>query len=151
MAPNTPMSVGETRENDTVTVTLLNVLGGVSSCDAIARANVDAIQGAIEIVMTFPAGVSSGKHALSDIGGSATLRFNDQTCAATNDATTNGVIAFADTDIVSAIDLTFSSGRLIAFTNAFPMCLNAIAHDTPTTCTLLAPCPLSSSASCYEL
>jgi hypothetical protein len=145
-----PASIGQVERGGLITVTVVNVLGGASSCDVIASTSIDDIAGGIEITVTFPAGVSSGEHALADIGGSASLRINDATCAAIDEeTTTSGTLWFAQDDGVSGVDLVFSSGRIITNGDA-PTC-DAESAPAMSACTQLAPCVDNESVGCLQL
>ena len=58
LAAQTPLSVAVVADGSTVQAHFLNVHSKAGACDVLARADVDGIAGATEVVVTFPSGLA---------------------------------------------------------------------------------------------
>ncbi len=152
LASDYPVSVGVTTRDGIITVTLMNVLGGSSSCDVV-KMGIDGVAYGAAITLTFPIGVQSGQYALTDIGATASFRINDGACApAHTDVMTNGVVTFAETNSVSWMKLQFTMGIVIAGPIAAPLCgVTGEAAGDAGACAVLPPCLDSGSLSCFQM
>lgn len=146
------MSVGAATDGARVTVTVLDVLGGIDSCDVLEHVNVWNVEGAFQIILTFPASTQPGAYALADIGAAATILVTDQSCAARySDTTTQGEVWLDrnDTEVDGYLKASFSQGTVLVENLTAPRCSSPPAASDGS-CTLLPYCTTSGSPSCFQ-
>ncbi len=152
LGPQTPLSVGVVRDGSTVTAYFMNVHSAAGACDVLARANVDDISGATEVVVAFPAGLSAGAHALADVDGSAHVRAVDAQCAVLDDETTaDGTVWIADDGSFAGFEFRFATAGQLFGSGMRPAICAPPPAPSGGACVALPICTDATSPSCSEL